>query len=121
MSELDRTTTATNAMRVSGVLDGDAALRLRPRLEALAATDGDVAMDLRDVSFIDGSGVAAIAFLYKRMTHRGRRLRVAASGQPLAMLRELGVAPQLGLSAGPVRNRGFAALRWGSQATRVAS
>jgi anti-anti-sigma factor len=111
MCELDAVMTETRSVRVSGVLDGDAAFGLRSRLEALAAAPGgDVVMDLKDVSFIDGSGIAAIAFLFKRMALRGRRLTVAAKGQPLAMLRDLGLASALGL---PVRARGFAGLPWG--------
>ncbi len=114
MCELDTTPTESNAVRLSGVLDGVAALQLRARLEALAAAPaGDVVMDLKDVSFIDGSGIAAIAFLFKRMAQRGRRLTVAATGQPLTMLRDLGVASVLGLPAVPARGRGFAGLTWG--------
>ncbi len=87
-------------MRVSGVLDGDAALKLRARLAAVAAASGgDVVVDLKDVSFIDGCGIAAIAYLFKRLALHGRHLTVAANGQPLAMLRDLGIAAQLGLPA----------------------
>jgi anti-anti-sigma factor len=102
--------TETHSVRVSGVLDGDAALNLRTRFAALAATaGGDVEMDLKDVSFIDGSGIAAIAFLFKRLAVNGRPLTVAATGQPLALLRDLGIAAQLGLR--PARVRGFARAR----------
>ena len=99
-------TTADHCVQVSGVLDGEAALNLRARLELLAAAGGNIVMDLKDVSFIDGSGIAAIAFLFKRLILRGRRLTVAATGQPLAVLCDLGLAAQLGLFPGSARERG---------------
>ncbi|MDR3417516.1 MAG: STAS domain-containing protein [Nevskia sp.] len=107
-------TNAVHSVQVSGVLDGAAALSLQVRFEALAAATGDVVVDLKDVSCIDGSGIAAIAFLFKRLVLRGRRLTVAATGQPLAMLRDLGIASQLGLSTRPARRR---SLFWGVRAT----
>lgn len=112
MPKIDPTMTPAHSVRLSGVLDGDAALQLRPRLETLAAAPGgDVMVDLQDVSRIDGSGIAAIAFLFKRLAKHGRRLTVAANGQPLAMLHELGLAAQLGLPAGSARMRGLVGLR----------
>ncbi len=125
MCEPDTTMTGYHSLRLSGVLDGEAALSLRARLETLAAAAGDVVIDLKDVSFIDGSGLAAIAFLFKRMVRQGRRLTVAAEGQPLAMLRDLGLASLLGLPAAPTRRRGFAGLHirlpWGVRATHAMS
>jgi hypothetical protein len=53
--------------------------------------------------------VGAISFLFKRLAARGRRLTLAGvGGQPLAMLRHLGLARALGLEE--ERKRFFLAL-----------
>ncbi len=97
---------------LKGKLDGSTALGLRDDLLAVAAGSGDVRIDLRRVSFIDGSGVAALAFLFKRLAAAGRRLTVQAVGQPLALLRELGLAAPLGLAPATRRATLLPRLRW---------
>jgi len=84
-------------LHLRGGLDGEASRGMRDSLVALAAVEGkDVVIDLSHVTFIDGSGVGALAFLFKRLASRGRRLALAGvSGQPLAMLRHLGLAKTL--------------------------
>lgn len=86
-------------LHLRGGLDGDASRAMRDGLAALAAVEArEVVIDFSNVTFIDGSGLGAISFLFKRLTARGRRLTVSGvSGQPLAMLRHLGLAGLLGL------------------------
>jgi stage II sporulation protein AA (anti-sigma F factor antagonist) len=98
-------------LQVSGALDGDGALALRPLLEqVVTGTTGDLVLDMADVGFMDGCGVGAVAFLFKRLAAQGRALKVVgATAQPLAMFRRLGLAQVLGLPAPERRGFGFAA------------
>ena len=86
-------------LHLRGGLDGDGSRALRDSLAALAAVEArEVAIDFSAVTFLDGSGVGAIAFLFKRLAARGRRLTLCGvGGQPLAMLRHLGLAGPLGI------------------------
>jgi anti-anti-sigma factor len=98
-------------LQVSGALDGEGALALRPVLEhVVLGTTGDVVLDIAGVGFMDGCGVGAVAFLFKRLAAQGRGMRVAgASAQPLAMFRKLGLGQVLGLPPAGRRGFGFAA------------
>lgn len=87
-------------LRLPGSMDSTAALALRTEIEALASTTrtGDVALDMTAVSSLDGSGVGAIAHLFKRLAPQGRRVIVeGASGQPREMLERLGLRGALNL------------------------
>jgi len=90
-------------MHLRGGLDGEASRAMRDSLAALAEVAArEVVLDLSHVTFIDGSGLGAISFLFKRLSARGRRLTVVGvSGQPLATLRHVGVAALLGVKDEP--------------------
>ena len=63
------------------------------------ATPRRVVLDLSKVEQMDGSGIGAIAYLRKRLMAAGRSLDVAGvHGQPLALLRQLGLARSFGLT-----------------------
>lgn len=84
-------------------LDAEGSLKLRPVLESLAkanpATARRVVLDLSAVNQMDGSGIGAIAYLRKRLSAAGQRLDLTgAHGQPLALLRQLGLARSFGLT-----------------------
>jgi anti-anti-sigma factor len=84
-------------------LDAEGSLKLRPVLESLTAaapaSTQRVVLDLSQVEALDGSGIGAIAFLRKRLAAAGQSLELAgAQGQPLALLRQLGLARAFGLS-----------------------
>lgn len=103
----------TSALRLQGMLDGDAVTALRDELAAVVREQSAaVTVDLSDVTFIDGAGVGALAFLFRRLTAAGRQLQVTgANGQPLALLRDLGLARALGLPSNPtVRRASFFSL-----------
>jgi anti-anti-sigma factor len=91
---------------LSGAFDAACVAVQRLAIEALAATTARrVVLDLSGVSSLDGSGVGAISFLFKRLVARGRKLVVTGvAGQPLTMLTELGLLRALGLNATPVRS-----------------
>lgn len=96
-------------LHLRGGLDSEASRSMRDSLVALAAVEArDIVIDLSHVTFIDGSGLGAISFLFKRLAARGRRLSVAGvSGQPLAMLRHLGLAKTLGIQETRARRSFF--------------
>ena len=86
-------------LHLRGGLDGEASRAMREGFGALACVEArEVVIDLSHVTHLDGSGVGALSFLFKRLAARGRRLTLAGvAGQPLAMLRHLGLARALGL------------------------
>lgn len=96
-------------LHLRGGLDTDASRGLRDSLVALAAVEArNVVIDLSNVTFIDGSGLGALSFLFKRLTARGRRMTLAGvSGQPLAMLRHLGLAKTFGVKEAGARRSFF--------------
>ncbi|MEI6161559.1 MAG: STAS domain-containing protein [Roseococcus sp.] len=84
-------------------LDAEGSLKLRPVLESLAKVSPTsarrVVLDLSEVDQMDGSGIGAIAYLRKRLLAAGMSLDLSgAHGQPLSLLRQLGLARSFGLS-----------------------
>ena len=86
-------------LHVRGELNADTVASWRATFETVAqSTARRVVLDLAGVSAIDGSGLGAIAYLFKRLLARGRKLVVTSvAGQPLALLREMGLTELLGL------------------------
>jgi len=91
----------TLCLHLAGALDADGAAALRPGFESLGQeARQDVVLDLSDVSYLDGAGVGAVAYLFKRLAAKGRRLRLqGVEGQPLSTLRALGLHRVFGLDA----------------------
>jgi anti-anti-sigma factor len=88
-------------LRLAGALDAAGATALRPSFERLGEeARQDVVLDLAEVTHLDGAGIGAVAYLFRRLAAQGRRLCLeGARGQPLALLREVGLARTLGLEA----------------------
>lgn len=103
-------------LHLCGGLDGEGAEQMREGIAVLAAAEArEIVIDLSNVTYIDGSGLGVLSYLFKRLTARGRRLSVVGvSGQPLAMLRHLGLAKLLGLDEKASRRpfAGLAGLAW---------
>jgi anti-sigma B factor antagonist len=75
---------------VSGDMDAGSMVSLRADLELLAQGDGNVEIDMKNVSFIDSSGIGGLVFLYKRLVKQGRGLTVInVNSQPLQMFNYL--------------------------------
>lgn len=89
----DTTDGNTRVLRLSGPLAGAEVAALRPRLAAaVAPANTNVLADFSGVTFIDGAGIGALAFLHRRLAATGRRLGVVgATGQPRDCLRDLGL------------------------------
>lgn len=52
-------------------LAGELDMATAPQLDALVDVHGALCLDLRDVSFIDSSGIVAFLRLYRRCDHEG--------------------------------------------------
>ncbi|PHP67443.1 anti-anti-sigma factor [Zhengella mangrovi] len=86
---------------IEGDLDAARIATMRPEMDFIAGSDADVLFDMTRCRFIDSSGVGAIVYLHKRMRARGYRIRLEGlQGQPLKLLRHLGIA---GLLSGDAR------------------
>ena len=93
-------------LHLTGALDSNGLHAIRCGIEDLAErNDRDLVVDLSGVRFMDGAGVGALAFLTKRTVARGRNVRVeGVSGQPRALMADLGLTRVFGLEA-PARRR----------------
>ena len=73
-------------------LDAAAMEELRPQFESLAASPGDVELDLSNVRFMDSSGVGGFVFLYKRLRASGHNLWLTGvNNQPRRLLAYVGL------------------------------
>lgn len=93
-------------LQPAGGLNAETAADWRDAFETAAASKAKrVVLDLEAVNAIDGSGIGAIAYLFKRLMARDRTLVVqGASGQPRSLLNELGLAATLGVEKTPARS-----------------
>ncbi len=65
---------------------------MRTDFDRLAAGHDDVVVDLARTEALDGSGVGALVYTFKRLVATGNRLTVRnVSGQPLNLLNESGL------------------------------
>ncbi len=101
-------------LTLRGIFDGEGTLAIREELEAIAAAaNGDVVLDLSRVTYIDGSAIAAIGFIFKRMTAKGRGLEIiGVDGQPAALLREMGLGRLFALPSRATRRPFFSRPAW---------
>lgn len=113
---ITRTTALSGALclHLAGALDAEGAQALRPGFEALgAAGDQDVVLDFSSVTYLDGAGLGAVAYLFKRLAAHGRRLRLqGVIGQPSTMLRDLRLGRVFGLEPSRPRFRFGMGLAW---------
>lgn len=90
MESMTYTLNDTQVVALENELDAMAVSELRPLFELLSEYSGDVLADLRDVHFIDSSGIGALVFLYKRLLMKGHRLElICGPGQPHDLLEML--------------------------------
>ncbi len=73
-----------------------------PMFSELASQKTDVIIDLSEVEFIDGSGIGALAFIYKRLRSVGCDVKlINVRDRPLSVLKRLGLTNLL-LSASSI-------------------
>lgn len=79
--------------QINNDMDAATMIDLRDDFERLAQANGDVELDVAQVTFMDSSGVGGLVYLYKRLQAEGRSLMVRGlSGQPRQLLEHLSVA-----------------------------
>ena len=72
---------------ISGELDALAVKKLEPIMEPLPGGYRNVLLDLRDISFVDSTGIGAIVFIFKRLQGHDAILRlICGDGQPRDLL-----------------------------------
>ncbi|OUS11949.1 hypothetical protein A9Q89_07245 [Gammaproteobacteria bacterium 53_120_T64] len=89
-----------------GELDALGCTHIRPELEAIVASKDSqrVTLNLREVSFIDSSGIGAIVYLYKRLKSQGRILDISgARGQALELIELLRIDTVITLKSNAAR------------------
>lgn len=87
---------AADGVRLVGEIDAASTPELIARLDPLPVVDGDIVIDLSEVTFIDSSGLRALISAHQRAEQAGRRVVMA---QPSAVVRRLldisGLVPYL--------------------------
>jgi anti-sigma B factor antagonist len=87
---------AVDGLRLAGEIDAASTPQLITALDPLPGNDGDIVIDLSEVSFIDSSGLRALIDAHQRAERSGRRVVMA---QPSAVVRRLfdisGLVPYL--------------------------
>lgn len=72
---------------VSGEFDALAVKKLEPIMEPLPGEYKNILLDLREISFIDSTGIGAIVFIFKRLQGHDATLRlICGDGQPRDLL-----------------------------------
>jgi anti-anti-sigma factor len=91
-----------STVRLQGELDLAAAEPLeRTLVAAMARCDGELRVDLVDVTYLDSSAIRTLLRVYELASDDGKRLRVCgASGVSRRVLEIAGVAAVLGLDDG---------------------
>jgi anti-sigma B factor antagonist len=73
---------------------------MRTEIERLATATDHVVVDLARTEELDGSGIGAMVYAFKRLEARGLRLSIrSASGQPLNLLHTSGLLRTLSAEA----------------------
>ena len=75
-------------LRVAGELDSHTAPDLEARLGQLPS-EGDITLDLADLTFIDSSGLRVLVAQHQRLEDAGHALILAAPSAPVARLIEI--------------------------------
>jgi anti-sigma B factor antagonist len=72
--------------------DAEQVQNIRLDFDRLATAGDDVVVDMARTEVIDGSGVGAMVFAFKRLSANGKRLSIRnVSGQPLNLLNDAGL------------------------------
>jgi anti-sigma B factor antagonist len=95
------TSTATG-WSISGEIDASTAPRLVEAVEQLPGHDGAIVLDVKDVSFIDSSGLRVLIALAERARGEGRTVELDNPSTSVVRLLEItGLADMFGLGEPP--------------------
>ena len=77
-------------LKIEGDMDASTMPGLAREFEKLATHADDVHLDMRNVTFIDSSGIGGLVFLFKRLNVVSKRLHLTGvTGQPRHLLMQL--------------------------------
>lgn len=80
-------------LHIEGDMDASAMADMKSLFEEMALSDEDVQIDMRNVEFIDSSGIGGLVFLFKRLKMNARRLYIInLDGQPLKLFLQLNLS-----------------------------
>lgn len=80
-------------LHIEGDMDASAMADMKQLFEDVAASDQDVRLDLRNVEFIDSSGIGGLVFLFKRLKMANHRLEIVnLEGQPRRLFMQLNLS-----------------------------
>jgi anti-sigma B factor antagonist len=80
-------------LHIEGDMDASAMGDMKSLFEEIAQSDEDVRLDMRNVDFIDSSGIGGLVFLFKRLKMAARRLEIInLDGQPKRLFLQLNLA-----------------------------
>jgi len=82
--------TTVKVLEPTGILDSSKAEDFRKTVDATVAEGADILLlDLKDVTFIDSSGLGALVVILKQMRASKRKLYICSIGDQVRMLFEL--------------------------------
>lgn len=79
-------------VRLAGEVDTYTVAQVRRAFDRVSGGAGvQVAIDLREVTFLDSSGIGAIISLHQRVAAAGGRLELLCTGMPLQLMRLMNI------------------------------
>ena len=80
-------------LHIEGDMDASAMADMKDLFEEIAQSHEDVRLDMRNVEFIDSSGIGGVVFLFKRLRMAARKLEIAnLRGQPRKLFIQLNLS-----------------------------
>ena len=80
-------------LHIEGDMDASAMSDMKSLFEEIAQSGEDVRLDMRNVDFIDSSGIGGLVFLFKRLKMAACRLEIInLDGQPRKLFVQLNLA-----------------------------
>ena len=80
-------------LHIEGDMDASAMADMKDLFEEIAQSREDVRLDMRNVEFIDSSGIGGVVFLFKRLRMAARKLEIAnLRGQPRKLFIQLNLS-----------------------------
>lgn len=75
-------------VKLRGEMDAQGCAKIRSELENICLkTQPQITLDIKQVSFIDSSGIGAIVFLFKRLKQQNRSMKIiGVQGQPQQLM-----------------------------------
>jgi anti-sigma B factor antagonist len=93
MDIIHRTSDGISIIMIKGNMSADAIEHTRGEIEGIVAVDGiELLLDLKEVEFIDSSGIGAIVYMVKRCRRSGGTVKIAnVQGQVRDVFRMAGL------------------------------